>query len=369
MLTLFLCGDVMTGRGVDQILAYPGDPRLPESYRTDARSCVSLAERKNGPIPRPVQDDYVWGFALQTLADVCPTARIVNLETSVTTSDDFWKGKPVHYRMTPRNIGCLSAAGIDCCALGNNHVLDLGHAGLSETLRTLGDAGIKTAGAGLSETAAWAPAVIPTEAGGRILVFSVGARDSGVFGEWAAAEDRPGVAQLRDYSKRPFDRVAKAIAAARRDDSDIVVMSIHWGGNWGYRPPHRHRKFARRLIDEAGVDIVHGHSSHHVKGIEVYHGRLILYGCGDLITDYEGLPGRQAYRFSLSLMYFPQVDSATGRLSRLRIQPTVLRRLQLHRPAEENVAWLMKVLNREGRRFGTSVRLADDGMIELVWAG
>lgn len=52
LLTLFSCGDVMTGRGVDQVLPYPGDPELRERYAGDARAYVGLAERASGPIPR-----------------------------------------------------------------------------------------------------------------------------------------------------------------------------------------------------------------------------------------------------------------------------------------------------------------------------
>ena len=103
------------------------------------------------------------------------------------------------------------------------------------------------------------------------------------------------------------------------------------------------------------------------KGIEVYHGRLILYGCGDLITDYEGISGNETFRGDLGLMYFPQIDPATGALRALLMQPTQMRRLQLCRPSEQDVAWLRNVLNREGRRFGTSVLLGQDGMLELKW--
>jgi poly-gamma-glutamate capsule biosynthesis protein CapA/YwtB (metallophosphatase superfamily) len=49
-------------------------------------------------------------------------------------------------------------------------------------------------------------------------------------------------------------------------------------------------RFARRLID-GGVDVIHGHSSHDLRPVEVYRGRLILYGCGDCIDDYEGISG------------------------------------------------------------------------------
>ena len=61
---LFLCGDVMTGRGIDQALSHPVNPILYESYVRDAREYVALAEKANGPIPRPLSVDYIWGDAL-----------------------------------------------------------------------------------------------------------------------------------------------------------------------------------------------------------------------------------------------------------------------------------------------------------------
>src|SRR5207249_4560068 len=121
-ITICFCGDVMTGRGIDQILAHPSDPVLHESYVRDARDYVELAARTSGAIPLPVSLDYIWGDALRPLrqADV----RIVNLETSITRNDEYWLGKEIHYRMHPQNVGCLTAVPIDCCCLANNHVLD-----------------------------------------------------------------------------------------------------------------------------------------------------------------------------------------------------------------------------------------------------
>jgi poly-gamma-glutamate capsule biosynthesis protein CapA/YwtB (metallophosphatase superfamily) len=74
-------------------------------------------------------------------------------------------------------------------------------------------------------------------------------------------------------------------------EGDIVVASIHWGGNWGYRIPSAHIAFAHALIDKSQVDVIHGHSSHHPIGLEVYKGKLVIYGCGDFINDYEGISG------------------------------------------------------------------------------
>jgi poly-gamma-glutamate capsule biosynthesis protein CapA/YwtB (metallophosphatase superfamily) len=131
--TLFVCGDVMTGRGIDQILAHPNRPGIQEPYVRDAREYVALAEQANGPIHRPVEPAYIWGDVLQELERVRPDVRVINLETSVTSSDEFWPGKGIHYRMHPANIGCLTAARVDVCTLANNHVLDYGYAGALHT--------------------------------------------------------------------------------------------------------------------------------------------------------------------------------------------------------------------------------------------
>ena len=130
-------------------------------------------------------------------------------------------------------------------------------------------------------------------------------------------------------------------------------MSLHWGGNWGYVVADAHRIFAHQLIDLAGVDVVYGHSSHHPKGIEVYHGKLILYGCGDFLNDYEGISGYERFRADLGLMYFPTLDVATGRLVRMRLTPTRVYRMQVNRTNHEDALWICDLLNREGRRFGT----------------
>jgi len=100
------------------------------------------------------------------------------------------------------------------------------------------------------------------------------------------------------------------------------------------------------------VDLVHGHSSHHVKGMEVYREHLILYGCGDLINDYEGIGDPGPWRSSLALLYFPRIERATGRLLRLAMVPVHRWRLQLQRAGEADANWLMDMLNREGREQG-----------------
>jgi poly-gamma-glutamate synthesis protein (capsule biosynthesis protein) len=364
-LCLFLCGDVMTGRGIDQILPHPGKPQLHEPYVRDARDYVRLAERSNGPVDRPVDPAYPWGDALAELARTGPDVRLINLETAVTVSD-AWRPKGINYRMHPANIDCLTAAGVDCCALANNHVLDWGEDGLAETLQTLDAAGIRHAGAGRNLEEARAPAVQEVPGKGRVVIFSCGSGSSGIGSSWAAGSARPGVYRLPDLSPRVLEQLDAQVRRVRRD-GDIVVVSIHWGGNWEYRISRAQRDFAHALIERAGVDVVHGHSSHHIKGIEVHRGKLVLYGCGDLLTDYEGISGHEAYRGDLGLLYFASLEPGDGQLRRLEMVPTRMRRLRIQRAAPQEAQWLAGVLNREGRPLGSSVRLDEDRRLALHW--
>lgn len=363
-ITLFLAGDVMTGRGIDQILPHPVDPRLYESYIKNAKAYVELAERAHGPIPEEVTHDYIWGDALEELERTSPDLRLVNLETAVTTSNEYWRGKEVHYRMHPRNTPCLTAAGIDCCVLANNHVLDWGYAGLEETRRSLETAGIKTAGAGRNLEEAQHPAVFELPSRKRVLVFAVGSESSGIPPRWAAAEDRPGVHLIDESSPGAASRVQQVVKRFTQP-GDLVVVSIHWGSNWGYEIPRDQQQFAHDLIDDAGVDVVHGHSSHHIKAIEMYRNKPILYGCGDFLTDYEGIGGFEMFRGDLGLMYFVSMGGTNQELVNLEMRPTQMKRLQVKHASPADAAWLAEVHNREGKKFGTHVELADRDVLTL----
>jgi poly-gamma-glutamate capsule biosynthesis protein CapA/YwtB (metallophosphatase superfamily) len=99
VVTVLLGGDVMLGRGVDQILPHLGDPALRERCVDDARRYVELAERVNGPIPRPVDWRWAWGDARAILDDLAPEVRLIKLETTITAEGEFADRKGFHYRM------------------------------------------------------------------------------------------------------------------------------------------------------------------------------------------------------------------------------------------------------------------------------
>nr|WP_258869022.1 CapA family protein [Alkalilimnicola ehrlichii] len=93
-------------------------------------------------------------------------------------------------------------------------------------------------------------------------MFAFGSDTSGIPASWAAGAERAGVNLLPSLTPAAADAVA-ALIAAWRQRGDIVLVSIHWGSNWGYEIPPAQTQFAHRLIDSGCVDLIHGHSSHH----------------------------------------------------------------------------------------------------------
>jgi poly-gamma-glutamate capsule biosynthesis protein CapA/YwtB (metallophosphatase superfamily) len=361
---IFLCGDVMTGRGIDQILPNPVDPELRESYLKSATGYVRLAENAGGNIRYPVEPRYIWGTALKYWKDLAPDRKIINLETSITTSDEWWPGKAVNYRMHPEHVEVLTAAGIDYCAVANNHLLDFGRTGMDETLITLNKAGIASSGAGKDLGQAMQPAILKEAGNTRIVVFSVGMMSSGIPRAWAATESRSGI-----YVPESEKKLLEHIRRFNDNTSlpgDIIVVSIHWGSNWGYEIPFEQQELAHRLIDEAGVDVVHGHSSHHFKGLEVYKNKLVIYGAGDFINDYEGIGGHEIYKGEISLMYFPDIGLQQKDLEGLIIVPLMVKNMRLNDISADDAQWVLDVLNLESEKFNTSFRMVHKNRIEWI---
>jgi len=256
--TLALAGDLMVGRGLDRRL-----------------------ERK----PKRA----IWRGFGSLLAGVDLLA--FNLESALTDSVDKWAGKKFRFRLPPHHAHRalrslpLPAGRPLVAAVANNHALDFGSTGLTETLETLDGLDITAVGGGPTWHEARAARVVTTTGGVRVGFLA--ATDHCSCGDvcaWAAGPDRPGVWHV-DISGRDWD---DALAAVRALDPvvDHLVFSIHWGPNYTAGAPMGWmRDFARALV-EAGVDVVHGHSAHMVLPVETVEGRTVLYSTGGLLDDY-----------------------------------------------------------------------------------
>jgi poly-gamma-glutamate synthesis protein (capsule biosynthesis protein) len=198
----------------------------------------------------------------------------------------------------------------------------------------------------------------------RVIVASVATESSGVPRAWAAGSDRPGVWLIHDPSHRSAaDEVAARVLAQKRT-GDLAIVSVHWGSNWDYGVGLTEIQFAHGLID-AGIDVVHGHSSYHPRPIEIYRGKPILYGCGDVIDDYEGIRGHESYRSDLRLFYLISMDAHRDELAEIRMLPLRVRRMRLERASRADAEWLRATVGHISRRFEIDVAAISDGLLAV----
>lgn len=221
---------------------------------------------------------FPWGDVLPALQ--AADGAVCNLECVFSDRGAPWPGKLFTFRSDARNVRVLQVAGVRAVSLANNHVLDFGDQALADCLEVLDAAGIARAGAGRDAREAQRPAVWTC---GGLRVGMVAFTDNEP--EWEAGPDRPGVFYAPvDPEDLRFQKVVELTRALARG-VDRVVVSAHWGPNWGRRPLPKHRA-AARVLAEAGAHVVWGHSAHIVRGVEFVGGCVVLYSCGDFVDDY-----------------------------------------------------------------------------------
>lgn len=280
---LVLVGDVMLGRGVNAAL-------------------------------RQVCSEYPWGDTMRLFHEA--DWRLCNLECVMSDRGVPWSAtqKAFHFRSDAKNIAVLKAAGIDAVSVANNHTLDFGYDAMREMLELLDANRIKHAGAGLNHSEAFEPAFSKLE-GATIALIAFTDNEP----QWEATADKEGIAYVPvDVTDdRAQELFAKIVAV--KNQGTVVIVSAHWGPNWGYDPPKEHIRFAHRVIDE-GADIIFGHSGHVFRGIELYRGRPIIYCAGNFIDDYaidELERNDESFVFSIDL-------DNDARPRSIRLWPTII---------------------------------------------
>lgn len=172
---------------------------------------------------------------------------IVNFETTLTTAPVYKKNNQFVFSAPQEYVDILTAGSIEAVAFENNHMMDHGQTGVEDTRQALTDAGI-----------VWSSEDYP----GRVEI-------NGVRITMLAYQTFNG------HYPRLFDKVPQDIAQVRAN-SDIVIVSYHWGAEKDYAPNANQQKLGRLTID-AGADLVLGHHSHRINPIEYYNGKYIVY--------------------------------------------------------------------------------------------
>ena len=358
--TLNFMGDTMLGRLIDQL--FPTHVHEPEEAR------IAKSFQKSNPQLTPYGPSTPWSNTIPLLhsADL----NILNLETSATTHPTKWPDKVFNYRMHPANIAALQAARVSYAGLANNHTLDFCEAGLLETVQTVKKASIAFAGAGESGEEATKPAVLhlPSNSSSN---EQVAGHDIHI---WAAADHPRDWAKMPrfhfiDYTSQTRTRLEQLLTQPTPKPPALKIFSVHWGPNYAWQPAREIREMAHFLIDECGIDIVHGHSSHHVQGVEKYNSKLIIYGCGDFVDDYALTP---EYRNDLSAVWRVAVEENDGKgglkLKNLEVFPTKIDRFRARRldASEPDSDWVRQKIKALSAELGTSVEMEEGGEGRII---
>ncbi|WP_173299025.1 CapA family protein [Thermanaeromonas sp. C210] len=247
-LTLAAVGDVMLARKVDRLMQSQG-------------LGYPLAEL--GPLLRSA--DLTFG----------------NLESPLSDTGKPIPGKGIWFRARPEALQVLQQGGFDILNIANNHILDYDTPAFLQTMELLDKAGIRYFGGGQNIQEARRPVLL--EEKGIRLGFLGYSDMADIFWSYdyprsfKATADRPGIAPLEIEAMCQDVELLKA-------QTDIAVVSLHWGTEYQRRPSSEQRQIAHRLV-EAGADIILGHHPHVFQGIEVYKGSIILYSLGNFIMD------------------------------------------------------------------------------------
>lgn len=363
--TISLLGDIMLGRLIDQLL--PVHVHEPQEARHVASMRSRHTELRDYDLKSP------WGDTIPLLdrSDLV----IGNLETSATTCEDKWPDKVFNYRMHPSNIECLKIAGIDHVSLANNHTLDFGRKGLLDTIEVVRSSGITHAGAGLTTSEAHIPAVLrlpnltdpasKDSQGHELHLYS--------FSDHPLNWQKVPEFNLIAYNTADQSRIQQILTQRHLDSTatpSLKIVSMHWGPNYSWEPSSTDiTTLAHFLIDECGVDVIHGHSSHHVQGIEIYKSKLILYGCGDFLDDYAVVPN---FRNDLSAVWNVMVtepEPGKLKLGRVEVFPTRIKLFKtgLLSAGDSDHSFVCSKVRDLSRKFGTAARseLGDDGQLVI----
>jgi len=310
-ITLSMVGDVMLGRGVNELL-------------------------------REVSAEYPWGNTLSVLRSA--DWRMCNLECAISDAGTPWARteKAFHFRSDAKNVAVLQAASIDTVSAANNHILDYDVEAMLDTLENLKRAGIGHAGAGCNLEAAVVPAISSVR-GARIGLISFTDNQP----EWEAGANREGVFYVPIDADNERAQLLFQTVRLAAHQTDLLIVSPHWGPNWGYEPPPAHLHFARRLVD-SGADIIFGHSGHVFRGIEFYCNRPIIYCAGNFIDDYavdEVERNDESFIFRIVLRH--------GRIFRLALFPTVISDCQARGAAETRASEIAAKMSGLCEGFGT----------------
>lgn len=199
---------------------------------------------------------------------------IVNFETTVADETDIpiEKHGP-NLKTGEYSVAALAWAGIDMATLANNHIFDYGQSAFEKTLSALEAHGIGTVGGGKDINEAKSTAIVRIK-GKRIAIINCAEHEFCI-----ATENHGGANSLDPITQ--FYKIKEA-----RENADYVIVIVH-GGHEQFPLPSKRMKGTYRYFIDCGADAVINHHQHCFSGYEIYKGKPIAYGLGNLVFDID----------------------------------------------------------------------------------
>ncbi|MER6299448.1 CapA family protein [Kitasatospora sp. NPDC001539] len=238
-------------------VAFAGDVHF--EGRTEARLSVQPPEPALGPISR-------------TLADA--DLSVLNLETAI-TGRGAPEPKTYTFRTSPKALSVLKDSGVDVVSMANNHAVDFGADGLTDTLAAKSSSPIPVIGVGRNATEAYAP-YTATVRGVKVAVVAASQVEDITNQKWRAGANKPGIASALDVPA-----LVKAVESAKRQ-APVVLVYLHWGEEGKACPTGAQTAVAKKLAT-AGATAVVGTHAHTMVGSGMLGDTYVGYGFGNFL--------------------------------------------------------------------------------------
>lgn len=243
-------------------------------------------------------------FVRPYLTNGNPDILIANLEGAATyynkTLKDVSTGRSFAFQMPPGYLKYLKEAGFNAVNTANNHALDFGERGFSDTRKYLDFVGIKYTGAK-----------------NEVLQLRIKGRKIAIIGfTWFDFSNN--ILKLEECV--PF---IKAVSLS----NDIVIIEVHGGSEgepalhltntmeyFGGNPRGNMVRFAHLAVDN-GADLIIGHSPHVPRAMELYKNKLIAYSLGNFVTYSKFITsGSRKFGLILNVSLNEKGDFISGRI-------------------------------------------------------
>ena len=298
--------------------------RRGKNYPTDNAKILSFAQTGVTALTRAMTNtlngraEGRGSYFADNIKDFLAKNDLTHISNEVSFADNCKGGKSTMSLCADwRTLDTITAIGTDIIELTGNHNNNYGYDANTKTINKYHELGIQTFGGGINESEAQKPLQIAKKDQHITLLGYNESTSTKDNGELADGEN-PGANGYSD------EKAASDIKAAK-DRGDFVIVDVQFAECYSYpegysempecdAPIAGQKRFFRNLID-LGADLVIGTQAHHPQTFEIYNGKPIYYGLGNLFFDQTYWPGTQ--RGYVLTHYF-----VNGKLLNTRISPT-----------------------------------------------